>query len=218
MEWFTTSALRRMLAGAALAMPLAAGAAHWSCLGPKPGHPTPEERAAFVREVSELATRAEKMHGVPAGALAAVAIAESVYGTTRVALHAHNYFAWKFVPAAAEGRQPYVPQCALRRRASRFLAFRSKADAFDFVAAKLATLEAYRQHTEAYKAARARGVPVESAVQAWITGVASAYSQKPDEFTRKVTRVMNNAVDPDDRLSPDANLYRLSAASWLHRK
>ena len=120
MEWFTTSALRRMLAGAALAMPLAAGAAHWSCLGPKPGHPTPEERAAFVREVSELATKAEKMHGVPAGALAAVAIAESVYGTTRVALQAHNYFAWKFVPSAAEGRQPYVPECALRRRALRF--------------------------------------------------------------------------------------------------
>jgi hypothetical protein len=216
--WPLATIARAAVVCAAFAVPFVADAARWSCLGPKPGHPTPEERAAFVRDVSELAVKAEKMHGVPAGALAAVAIAESVYGTTRVALHANNLFAWKFVRAAADGRQPYVPECTIRRRAHRFLAFTSKADAFDFVAAKLATLEAYRRHTEAYKAARAEGAPVEAAVKAWISGVAGAYSRKPDEFTRKVTRIMNNPMEPDDALSPDANLYRLSAASAATRK
>src|SRR4051812_15151167 len=68
--------LRGFLAASLLA-PCFAFAAPWGCHGPKPGHPTLAERAAFVREVSELAVKAEKTHGVPASALAAIAIAES---------------------------------------------------------------------------------------------------------------------------------------------
>src|SRR6476620_9778456 len=86
-------------------VPHAVGAAVWGCHGTKPGHPTPEEREAFIREASELAIKAEKTYGVPASALAALAIAESGYGWTRVALNANNLFAWKFVKAAADGRK-----------------------------------------------------------------------------------------------------------------
>ncbi|HEX2826813.1 MAG TPA: glucosaminidase domain-containing protein [Burkholderiales bacterium] len=198
------------LLAAALLVPCLATAAPWSCHGVKPGHPTPEERAAFVREVSELAVKAEKTHGVPASALAAIAIAESGYGYTRIAIHANNLFAWKFVPAAANSLKQYVLEC--RRSKSRFAHFDSKAHAFDFVAAKLATLEAYREHTEAYQAARKRGVAAEAAVKAWIAGVAKSYSRKPEVFVRKLVRIMNDPVDPRDTLSHESNLYRLSAA------
>ena len=200
------------LLAATLLAPCIALAQPWGCHGPKPGHPTPAERAAFVREVSELAIKAEKTHGVPASALAAIAIAESGYGYTRIALHANNLFAWKFVPAAANSVREYVLDCQRRRTKSRFAAFDSKAHAFDFVAGKLATLKAYRRHTEAYRAARAKGVPADAAVKAWIEAVAPTYSRKPDRFVRKLTLIMNDPLDPRDTLSREANLYRLSAA------
>jgi hypothetical protein len=198
------------LIAAALWVPCCAIAA-WGCHGPKPGHPTAEERAAFVREVSALAVTAEKTHGVPASALAAMAIAESSYGYTRIALHANNLFAWKFVPAAAKTVKEYVLRCAKRRNA-RFAAFDSKAHAFDFVASKLATLDAYRAQTVAYRQARSRGVAADAAVKAWIAGVASVYSRKPAAFMRKIERIMNDPLDPRDTRSAQSNLYRLSAA------
>jgi uncharacterized FlgJ-related protein len=191
-------------------------AAQWGCHGTKPGHPTEDERATFIREVSELAVKAEKAHGVPASALAAMAIAESGYGWTRASLSANNIFAWKFVTSGADGRKSYVAACQRRRGVNdRFIVFRSKADAFDFVAAKLATLDAYREYTDAYKAARKRGNAAESALHAWLSGIASRYSQKPDEFTKKITRIMNNAREPADTVSPDHNLYHLSVKSRM---
>ena len=201
---------------AATFAPATALAGAWGCHGTKPGHPTPAERAEFIREVSELAVKAEKTHGVPASALAAIAIAESGYGYTRIALDANNLFAWKFVPAAANKVRAYVLDCQKRRVKSRFAMFDSKAHAFDFVASNLATLEAYRAHTEAYKAARQRGVSADAATRAWIEGVASSYSHRPREFTRKIIRIMNDPVEPRDSPSGESNLYRLSAALAAH--
>ncbi len=190
-------------------------AAEWGCYGTKPGHPTPEERIAFIREVGELAVKAEKAYGVPASVLAAIAIAESGYGWTRVALRTNNLFAWKFVPsAAAEGRRSFIAPCAQRKGVKhRYVVFASKADAIDFVASKLATLEAYREYTEVYQAARARGNAAEAAVGAWLSGIAGSYSESPAEFTKKITRIMNNPVEPADTISPSLSLHSLSARS-----
>jgi flagellum-specific peptidoglycan hydrolase FlgJ len=204
------------IAGLSLLFTLCGGAlgAQWGCYGTKPGHPTPEERAAFIREVSELAVKAEARHGVPASALAAIAIAESGYGYTRLALHANNLFGWKFLSrSAAEGRKAYFVTCRQRKRVNDgFIAFGTRAESFDYVAAKLATLDKYRGHTEAYKAARQRGEPAESAVKAWLQGIAARYSRKPAEFTKKIIRIMNHAVEPSDAIADEHNLYRLSAA------
>jgi flagellum-specific peptidoglycan hydrolase FlgJ len=165
---------------------------------------------AFIREASQLAINAEKKHGVPASALAAMAIAESGYGWTRVALHANNPFGWKAGPSAvADVRKAYTPGCqSSRARKVRYIVFASKAEAFDFVAAKLATLDAYREYTEAYRAAHAGGA--QPALNAWLSGVASRYSSNPAEFTKKIMRIMNNAIDPSNTVSPDYNLYQLS--------
>jgi uncharacterized FlgJ-related protein len=195
-----------------VAVPQASFAKVWGCHGTKPGHPTPEERSAFIREASELALAAEKAHGVPASALAALAIAESGYGWTRVAINANNLFAWKYVRAAADGRKSYLPACHLRRGINNhFVVFKSRADAFDFVSSKLATLDAYRQYTDAYNEARKRGDAVDLAVNAWLTGIAAKYSHKPEVFRKKIVRIMNNPAEPADKLSPESNLYQLSA-------
>ena len=193
------------------ALPAAAVAASWGCYGTKPGHPTAAERLAFVREAGELAVKAEIAHGVPASGLAAIAIAESGYGWTRVALQANNFFAWKSGSAAKNGgRKSYQASCPGRRNVQ-YVIFRNKADSFDHVAGKLATLDAYREHTEAYKAARKRGEPAGPAVAAWVAGIAKRYSEKPSEFTTKITRLMNNAIDPADKVSSEHNLHHLSA-------
>ncbi len=201
-------------------MALADGAcaAAWTCHGTKPGHPTASEREAFISEVSALAVQAEKTHGVPASVLAAMAIAESGYGWTRLALEANNLFAWKYVAAAAAGREVYRAECAAgRARRDRFVAFKTRADAVDFVAGRLAGAGAYREHTAAYKAARKRGVAAETAAQAWLAGIAERYSRKPAEFTKKIMRIMNNPAEPSDVVSPHGNLHRLSAGSGAAR-
>jgi flagellum-specific peptidoglycan hydrolase FlgJ len=202
----------------ALSLFILAGVSHgalgaqWGCHGTKPGHPTADERVAFVREVSQLAVKAEKKHGVPASVLAAMAIAESGYGWTRVALQANNLFGWKAGPEAiAEGSKVYLPSCPRNRRSkTQYLAFKSRAEAFDLVAGKLATLPAYREHTEAYNAARKRGGAIDRDAKAWLSGIAKRYSAKPSAFTRKIIRIMNNPLEPADRVSPEHNLYRLS--------
>ena len=198
-------------------LPAAAVAASWGCYGTKPGHPTPAERLAFVHEAGELAVKAEIAHGVPASGLAAISIAESGYGWTRVALQANNFFAWKSGSAATDaGRKSYRASCPGRRNVQ-YVIFRNKADSFDYVAAKLATLNAYREHTEAYKAARKRGDPTGPAVAAWVAGIARRYSEKPAEFTRKITRLMNNPIEPADTPSPEHNLHQLSARASSKR-
>lgn len=190
----------------------AAFANDWGCYDPKPGHPTTAERVAFIHDVSELAVAAERKHGVPASALAAMAMVESGYGWTRTALNAHNFFGWKFTsPQAAGQRGSYVLDCQPPEDINnRYVVFRSAADAVDFVAAKLATLPAYREDTKAYKLARAKGDAIVPAVKSWLTGVADPYNWKPAEYVAAVTRIMNNPTAPSDVVSADHNLYALS--------
>jgi flagellum-specific peptidoglycan hydrolase FlgJ len=201
----------------ALALCLPAGSAAgatWPCNGTKPGHPTLAEREAFIREVSALAVKAEKTYGVPASALAAIAIAESGYGWTRLALHANNIFAWRWRPVTSAGRKSYVLECRRSRgEPDRYMVFASREDAVDFVARRFTTANIYREHSKAYKAARERGDTAERAVKAWVSGVARHYSRPPGAFARKIIRIMNNPAAPGDIVSREANLYRLSASA-----
>lgn len=184
----------------------------WGCYDPKPGHPSPEEKLQFIADVSDLAVDAERKHGIPAAALAAMSMAESGYGWTRTAIEAKNLFGWKFNSStAAGGRSAYVLGCQpLVDKNNRYVVFSSSADAFDFVANKLATLAYYRKSTEAYRKARANGVAAEEASKAWLAGIANPYNWKPAEYVRTITRLMNDPVSPSETREPARNLYRLS--------
>ena len=208
------AALSLTLFGAAEA---AAAAEAWSCHGAKPGHPTADERVRFVREASELALRADKKYGVPAAALAAIAIAESTYGWTRPALEANNLFAWKASRALVKEGKAFVPPCERRRiRRTGYRVFKSRAEAFDHVASRLAAMAAYRRHTDAYRAKRSTGVVSPAAVDAWIAGIARRYSGQPRAFATKLKRIMNDPIEPSDTLAPERSLYRLSASVAVH--
>ena len=202
----------------------------WRCYDLKPGHPTASEQRAFVEEVARLATTAEERYGVPAAALMAMAIAESGYGWTRLAINTNNLFAWKHFPGpATEGRQYWVLECQPDEPGSRFVVFADRAEAVDFVARQLATSENYRADTERYRQDRAAediraplerlgldgaamggATDVVEAVNRWVQGVADPYSSNPEKWSRDVRYVMNDPYAPSDRLSPEHNLYRLS--------
>ena len=189
-----------------------AAAAAWSCHGAKPGHPTAEERLRFIVEASELAVKAEKQHGVPAAALAAIAIAESTYGWTRPAIEANNLFAWRASRTLVRQGKAYVPPCQRRAlRRTGYVAFESRARAFDHVASRLAAMNAYRKYTDRYRTSASDGKATPADVDAWLSGIARRYSGQPNRFIRKIRRIMNDPVTPSDTLSPERNLYRLSA-------
>lgn len=202
----------------------------WGCYDLKPGHPTASEQEAFVDELARLATKAEERYGVPAAALVAMAIAESGYGWTRLALNTNNLFAWKhFAGSASEGRSYWVLECQPDEPGTRFIVFADRAEAVEFVARQLATSDNYRADTERYRRDRAAeavraplerlgldqaaaggGVDVVEAVDRWVDGIADPYSTKPEQWSRNVRHIMNDPSAPSDRLSPERNLYRLS--------
>jgi hypothetical protein len=202
----------------------------WGCYDLKPGHPTASEQRAFVEEVARLATTAEERYGVPAAALVAMAIVESGYGWTRLAINTNNLFAWKHFPGPAmEGREYWVLECQPDEPGNRFVVFADRAEAVDFVARQLATSDNYREDTERYRRDRAAeatraalerlglnqaalrsGADGIEAVNRWVQGVADPYSSNPEKWSRDVRSILNDPYAPSDRLSPEHNLYRLS--------
>lgn len=185
----------------------------WGCTEPQPGHPTAAEQTAFVEEVSSLATRAEERHGVPAAAITAMAILESGYGWSRLAQNTNNLMGWKYFPdAPAGGRDSWVLECPEMGISDRFVVFRDRADAIDFVASQLAGSDNYRADTERYRRDRASGVDVVEAVDRWVDGIADPYSTQPENFRTAVRRLMSDTYEIGDGPAAEHNLYSLSEA------
>ena len=164
----------------------------WGCYDAKPGHPTDAEKASFIEKIFSLAADAEKKHGVPAGALAAMAVVESGYGWNRTAQNAQNLFGWKFYSStAAGGRKSYILTCQPKEDDNnRYVVFATTSDSFNFVAMKLATLPAYSMQTKTFQASRAKGVTSSDAAKAWIAGITNPYNWHPKEYTTTIKRKM----------------------------
>ena len=181
----------------------------WGCDAPQPGHPTAAEKRAFVEEVGTLAITAEERHGVPATALTAMAMLESGYGWTRLAENTNNLLAWKYSPGASgQERDFWVLECPEMGTSDRFLVFRDRAEAVDFVADQLASSDNYREDTDRYRADRTSGVPVVEAVNRWVDGIADPYSSQPEVYRERVHRIMNDTYELPD--GSKGSLYTLS--------
>jgi Mannosyl-glycoprotein endo-beta-N-acetylglucosaminidase len=187
--------------------------AAWGCYEPQPGHPTEAEQKAFLAEVAPLAIRAEERHGVPAAAITAMAIQESGYGWTRLAQNTNNLLGWKHFPGVAGAERDFwVLECPEQGASDRFLVFRDRAEAIDFVAEQLATSDNYRADTERYVSDRTSGVSVVEAVNRWVDGIADPYSSQPEAYRAALRRVMNETYDMPEGQLPQGNLYSLSEA------
>jgi hypothetical protein len=189
---------------------LADTSAAWGCFEPQPGHPTAAEKEAFLEEVASLATRAEERHGVPATAIAAMAILESGYGWTRLAQNTNNLMGWKYFPEAAGEREFWVIECPEQGISDRMLVFRDRAEGIDYVAEQLATSDNYRLDTERYIRDRRSGVDVVEAVNRWVDGIAEPYSTQADAYRESVRRIMDGSYELAEGQLPEDNLYSLS--------
>jgi hypothetical protein len=190
---------------------------NWGCYDPRPGHPTTEEKQAFVTEVIPYAQEAEQSYGIPAAALIAMACNEGGYGFTRTALEANNIYGWKYYGStAAEGRNKWILSCQPSSDPNnRYVKFSDRKDAVLFVARKLSTLPAYRKAAQKYLSERAAGVDIETAVGDWVRGIVPAYNPYP-HYVKTTVKFMNNYLSPSDSKSEVANLYQYSASVTTH--
>lgn len=182
----------------------------WDCYAPQPGHPTPEEKTAFITSAGVSALKAERTYGVPASAILAMAAVEGGFGYTRTALHANNSFGYKFVSSAgAGGRGKYTLTCQPAWDVGNdYIAFRSTEDGVLFVAYKLANRADwanYKGPTDRYRAARLANPEADptAAVDAWVDGIADAgYNYDPPTYKRTIKGAMKSLA-----------LYRFSASA-----
>ena len=157
------------------------------CYAPTRGLTVPL-RTSYAQEVSELAVKAERDHGVPAPILAAMAIDESGYGTIRVALAANIIFSFKWISATqAGGRSDHTLSCQPPEdKGNTNIVFKDHADSIDFAAGKLEKLEVYKLATETYKQAANNGNKRRSAATTWLNTKQRAADSKPGEADARI--------------------------------
>jgi hypothetical protein len=213
----TPRLIARLALLAWLAVPGAAQAAGQpdlsdDCYGPtKPL--TAELRAAFVAEIRPLAANAERDHGIPAPMFAAMAIHESGYGTTRLAIAANNLLSYKWPGAPGpDGRAVYELTCQPEQDKGRiYVAFRDHADAIDFVSSRLAASRYYGAATKKYQSDLAAGEDRKDAAIAWFRAIAPTYN--PYHTVDYVQTVLALADDPISRsghVEPAVTLWTLA--------
>ncbi|WP_084583866.1 glucosaminidase domain-containing protein [Sphingomonas azotifigens] len=110
------------------------------------------EKRTFVGEIGASAIAAERRWHVPAPNLAAMAIQESGYGTTRLAVSANNIYGFKWPgESLARGLGKFVLSCQPDWDTGKiYISFATRADAVDFVASRLSQSRSYATATARY--------------------------------------------------------------------
>jgi hypothetical protein len=191
--------------------------ANWPPFSPKPGHPTGAEKEAFVQSIASYAKEGEARFGAPAAAIVAMAILESGYGFTRLALNASNIFGYRYPLAGAGGRPRFIlKNCFLQSGESKdYILFSNFGDAVMYVSMRMSTLRSYTQATKAYSVIPLGGRTMQD-IRKWVAAIAIAYApQDPAGYSEKIVRIMNNPYRGADGLCV-CNLYALSLNEQRH--
>lgn len=135
-------------------------------------------------------------HGVPAAMVAGMAVIESGYGLTRIAIKSNNIFAFKWPGAElGKGYEKFVLWCQPDwDEGNEYPAFKSRADAVDFVAWRLATSRHYKPATDAYRAAIKNGGDSRKAAIAWLQTIAPTYNYDGPAYVQKVSAVVQKPI------------------------
>jgi hypothetical protein len=172
--------------------------------------PTLEDKRNFIEQISNAAVAAEKKHGVPASAIAGMALLESGYGLTRLSVDANNIFGYKKV-----GGQPvYKLACQPSWDVgNEYVKFKDWAEAIDFVAGRLAISQHYSADTAKYQADIAAGVDRKTAAISWLKGIASPYNYEPKSYVAKVEKCINDPYVWSAKVNEQSNLWKLNATA-----
>lgn len=178
---------------------------NWSVYDALPGHPTFEEKQRFSSAAIASGGRMERDFGVPAEAIAAMAILESGYGWTRTALFANNYFGWKQTQSGVEN---YTLICQPSWDVgNNYVIYQSLEDSMKQVSRRLRDSPYYKDDTTRFKREIEAGIDRKTAVRNWIEGIAEPYNHDPANYTLNLIRIINN---PD---SPSQNIH-LENSFW----
>lgn len=165
---------------------------------------TSVERRDFVNFVVEAGKKAQERYGVPGAIIAAMAIQESGYGRTRLAILSNNLLSFKMPadPAWRFGRSSFVLWCQpAYDKGNKYLHFENREAAFDYVAkvfAERQSLRTYFQATQQYKKSVSLGVDRKEAGVAWLRSIAPTYT----EDRSYVDRILSYAANPEQLASP----------------
>jgi hypothetical protein len=184
----------------------------WPCYGPLPNHPTQQEKAAFINEITAYAIEAERKYNVPAPAIAAMSIVESGYGFTRTAIFANNLFGFKWIGSSSASENSYFTlECQPSWDVgNKYIRFPNRAGAIDYVAQRLAKSRYYREDTKRFAESILLGRERRTAINDWIVGIADPYNYAPSQYVRSIIRLINDPISPSDVINESWTLYRFS--------
>jgi hypothetical protein len=159
------------------------------------------DKKAFVDDVSAAAIAAERKWRVPAPVLAAMAIIESGFGTTRLAIKSNNVLAFKWPgEKIAQGRQKFILWCQPPEdKGNIYPMFSARSEAIDFVASRLSLSEYYKEATKVYAKDIGRGIDRKSASRKWLATIAPIYNWKPAEYVPNVDRLIGDPIGDRSR-------------------
>jgi flagellum-specific peptidoglycan hydrolase FlgJ len=160
---------------------------NWGCYNPKPGHPTKQERSAFVERLKPISEEVSKTYGVPAAGILSMAIVESGFGWTRTAISANNLYGWKYGKSAKDAElRSWRLECQPDSDPGKdYAVFASFEDSVRFVAKQLSEMARYRDATRKAKEQAQQKVPVEKLVMDWFKAIQQAgYNPNPSYPTQ----------------------------------
>jgi flagellum-specific peptidoglycan hydrolase FlgJ len=185
---------------------------------PAQGQLSEAEKEAFVDEVTTYAKSAEKQWHVPAEAIIGMAIKESGYGFTRVAVNANNIFsmkiysvnpsgAWQLKGQPFEGdNKPSLKEVTAANHGNDRIVFKewlrednwyrnfdSREEAVEYLAGTLLQNSRYRPALDRYYARVAASWPADAAASQYVYDVAAAgyCSWGPVYYRQEVTKFMD---------------------------
>ncbi|MFJ8236312.1 S-layer homology domain-containing protein [Ureibacillus sp. NPDC094379] len=166
-----------------------------------------EMKEDFINEISKYAMEASDKWGIPASAIIGMAILESGYGTTRIAINANNIFgikvwgsnptfAWQLkgqpdedyeaVPVLADYGQDRKIYDESKRRDNWYRAFDSYKEAVDYLAGNLLVNQRYGFAKTNYEERIKNGWSLEQAAKEYLYDIANAgYNHLGGEYYRK---------------------------------
>ncbi|MGA0533348.1 glucosaminidase domain-containing protein [Hansschlegelia sp. KR7-227] len=158
--------------------------------------PSRADRIAFIKDISPGAIRAERRWGVPAPIIAAMGIVESGFGTTRIAIKSNNIFAYKWPGATiAAGLQRFVLWCQPDwDKGNVYPAFKTRADAVEFVGSRLRKSKYYSRATKSYMSDIVDGKDRKNAALSWLATIAPTYNHNGKEYFKVVAAFADNPV------------------------
>ncbi|MER2118930.1 MAG: S-layer homology domain-containing protein [Solibacillus sp.] len=191
-------------------------------------YPSIKMKADFINEISTYAMKANEKWGIPASAIIGMAILESGYGTTRIAMNANNLFGikvWGYNPKYAwqlkgQPDEDYEPVPVVmdygkdrkiydesKRRDNWYRAFSSYKQAVDYLAGNLLLNDRYRFAKTNYEERMKKGWSYERASKEYLYDIANAgYIHLGGEYYRnKVGFIMDerDLYQYDDRKIKD---------------